>query len=170
MLNRSPFDNYVTRVRNAELEDVIRGMMELSLIKRYSTCQHCHQTMKLSKKNNLPEQCAWRCTNLECYKYHSYISIRKYSFFDGFKYSLADIFTVIYCWSVNKSATSVSSDFNIDLKVVLKIYTKIRQKVANYIDNTLLHLGGPGTVCQIDESLFIHKVKAHRGRAPQQQI
>ncbi|KAF9744318.1 hypothetical protein NGRA_3576 [Nosema granulosis] len=33
-----------------------------------------------------------------------------------------------------------------------------------------IRLGGLGIICQIDESLFVHKVKYHRGRAPRRQV
>ena len=33
-----------------------------------------------------------------------------------------------------------------------------------------MKLGGPGVICQIDESAFSHKPKYHRGRAPKSEI
>ena len=84
--------------------------------------------------------------------------------------SLADFFCVIFCWSQEKSISCVSADFGLSKKVVIRIYDKIRKIISEYVSSEPIRLGGPGIICQIDESLFSHKVKAHRGRAPQQQI
>jgi len=84
--------------------------------------------------------------------------------------SLADIFTIIFCWATNKPSTMVSTDFEINYKRVVELYSKLRTIVARRMDSMHFRLGGPGTICQIDESLFCHKVKAHRGRVPQAQV
>lgn len=38
------------------------------------------------------------------------------------------------------------------------------------MDMIPIHLGGPETICHIDESIFMDKIKAQKGRALQEQV
>ena len=44
----------------------------------------------------------------------------------------------------------------------------MRSLVQQHIDATQIQLGGPGIICDIDESLMTHKTKYRRGRRPPQ--
>ena len=47
---------------------------------------------------------------------------------------------------------------------------KIRKIIGMYLEKDSIRLGGAGVVCQIDESLFSHMIKAHHGRAPRKRV
>ena len=170
MSSSSPFDAFVVHMRSTSLENVIQRLMQISLLKKSRKCQACSSLMELVPRESATDKFAWRCTCSGCGKRTSHLSIRKDSIFEGSKLSLADIFAIIFCWATNKPSTMVSTDFEINYKRVVELYSKLRTIVARHIDSMPFRLGGPGTICQIDESLFCHKVKAHRGRAPQAQV
>ena len=80
------------------------------------------------------------------------------------------MFSVIFYFAKNKTVTEAANDFGISRQTIGPIYKLLRLKISNYIENEPLRLGGPGVICQVDISLFCHKVKAHRGRAPKEQV
>jgi len=53
---------------------------------------------------------------------------------------------------------------------VVDVYRSIRGMCSKYFERYPIQLGGPSRGCQIDESQFVHKVKHHRGRAPQSDV
>lgn len=50
-------------------------------------------------------------------------------------------------------------------ETIQKTFGKLRLNIVRYFEQNPVLLGGNGIVCQIDESLFRHKPKYHRGRA-----
>ena len=104
------------------------------------------------------------CYNKNCSKPLTTLSIRAGSFFADFRLSLADLWTVILMWSEDEPVCKVAGRYGISRIVVKRIYDKLRSIISLHLSNDPIRLGGPGTICQIDESLFSHKQKYHRGR------
>ena len=77
---------------------------------------------------------------------------------------------MIYCWFSEKTSKDICKDFNINKNLITRVIHKIRKIIGMYLEKDPIRLGGAGVVCQIDESLFSHRVKAHRGRAPRKQV
>lgn len=127
--------------------------------------------MVLYERGDCLDRCSWRCMNIHCTVYGNHISIRRGSIFSNFpKSSLVDIFCTIFCWAQEKPLSTVTEDFGMPKKTVLKVFEYLRGVISDYVAREPVRLGGPGVICQIDESLFSHKVKAHRGRGPREQV
>ena len=60
--------------------------------------------------------------------------------------------------------------FNIPERTVIRIYSALRRMAVKKLVDNPIRLGGPGIVCEIDESMLSHKAKYHRGRQPRQEI
>ncbi|KCZ81098.1 hypothetical protein H312_01464 [Anncaliia algerae PRA339] len=129
-----------------------------------------HTVDGVTKRNEVSDGYSLNCRTSHCKFYNNLILICRGSFFNKYKLPLADIFSVLFCWSQNKQVQTVVDDLKINKKTVIKIYANLRNLVANHIDEERILLGGPGIVCQIDESCFSHRVKSHMGRAPQDPI
>ncbi|KCZ79878.1 hypothetical protein H312_02728 [Anncaliia algerae PRA339] len=110
------------------------------------------------------------CRNLSCPFKKTTKSIRIGSIFESIKLSLINILTVIISWTLNKNVSIINTEFGISKRLIIKIFAKLRLIVKFHLDNDPIRLGGVGKSCQIDESLFCHKVKAHRGRSPVEQL
>jgi len=46
----------------------------------------------------------------------------------------------------------------------------IIESIQTYFHNNPIKLGGPGSIIHIDKTMVNHKVKAHKGRIPKEQI
>jgi hypothetical protein len=113
---------------------------------------------------------AWRCLNKNCIKYETTASIRSGSFFENYRLPLVDVLTVIYFWCSRVPIVCAQASLNCEEKATCAIYEYCRLVVGRFLDCNPVQLGGPGVICQIDESAFHHKCKAHRGRPPQSTV
>ena len=53
---------------------------------------------------------------------------------------------------------------------IYKIREFLIEKIIKFYINNPIKLGGPGAIINIDETMLNHKIKAHRGRVPTEQI
>lgn len=166
----SAYDFNVTQMRSATIDIVVERLMNINLLKRVLNCTDCCRPMSLLKDKMYVDGCCWRCLNRACQRNKLRVTIRTGSFFYGMRSSLVDIFSVIFCWTQEKPVKVVAEDFGLNKSTVIAIYSRLRDIIGEYCDSITPSLGGPGIVCQVDESLFSHKVKAHRGRPPQEQV
>lgn len=132
-------------------------------------CSTCGIEMSERPKRTV-DGCCWVCDNRACAKYRSTKSIRHGSFFAAFKLPIIDVFSVIFLWAENKAFCDIAKDLNMNHMTISKIIKRLREKIQDHLINAPIKLGGPGKVCQIDESLFLHKVKYNRGRRPSEQV
>lgn len=167
---KTDYEELVLYVRGTSQDDLVHKLMSLSWLKGEVTCIHCCTQMQLGEKLNKKDGYRWICYNKACEFYKTTISLRNGSFFSDFKASLRDLCTIIYCWLLEKSSKDISKDFAINKNLITRVFHKLRKIIGIYLDADPIRLGGPGVICQIDESLFSHKVKAHRGRAPQKPV
>ncbi|KCZ80777.1 hypothetical protein H312_01784 [Anncaliia algerae PRA339] len=159
------YEDYVIDLRGKNTTEIIEFLMSKNLLKRNHICTHCGARMDLRKRSTI-DGCAWVCKALNCPFKTTTKSLRAESIFSISRLKLVDIFTVIMSWTFNKSVTTVNMDFGICKRSIIAIYSKIREIVKAHLESDPIRLGGIGKICQIDESLFCHKVKAHRGRPP----
>ena len=138
------------------------------LLSRMS-CSACGTDMSERPEKDNYRYC-FICDSRSCAKYRNNNSVRHGSFFEDFRLSLINVFTVIYLCAENKAFSDISRDFGLNKYLISKIIKKIRLKVKTYFIDSPIKLGGAERVCQIDENLFVHKVKYNRGRRPSGQI
>ncbi|KCZ78687.1 hypothetical protein H311_00278 [Anncaliia algerae PRA109] len=162
----SHYQNEILNLRYKPQKVLIERLMSLGLIQRSFLCSYCEMEMLLRNKKTHDEY-AWVCNNLCCEFYRTTRSIRSNSIFEDFRCSIMDVYLIIYSWSIDKPIKSIVTEFDIPKRTIIKIYKILRSLVNRHLEADPIRLGGINKVCQIDESLFCHKVKAHRGRAPE---
>jgi hypothetical protein len=144
--------------------------MRSRLLRNNVRCIHCNIEMNLSEDSSRGDGYKWICQNKHCSHSKTTIGLRVGSFFEGFKSDLKDICAVMFCWLLEKPAKTITADFGINKNIITKVFHKLRGVISNYLESDPVRLDGPGIIFQIDESLFSHKVKTHKGRAPTQQV
>jgi len=164
MANRTSKIEKLLEVRIMTTSQVITLFRMKGLLRTSMTCLHCEQSMSERFKRDVIDETSWVCFNSQCSKIYTTVSIRAGSFFEKFRMSLADVWTVILMWSEDTSIAGVVKSFGLSKTTVIKIFAMLREKVSQHLQIDPIRLGGPGIVCQIDESLFCHKQKYHRGR------
>ena len=70
-------------------------------------------------------------------------------------------------WTENVQVGDAARRYGIDRRTITAVYNKLRSLASSWLRADPVRLGGPGVICQIDESLFCHKQKYGRGRAPE---
>ena len=76
----------------------------------------------------------------------------------------------IYLWSLETPIVSASTQLGVSEQTLVDQYNFLREVCSAALLRNPVLLGGPGRIVQIDESMFAHKPKHHRGRAPQQEV
>ena len=163
MTNRTSRIERLLKVRRMPTERVVALLRIQNLLKPSMTCMHCQCPMKERTKSDVIDGLCWTCYNKSCPSFLASVSIRTGSFFADFRLSLADLWTVILMWSEDEPVCRVANRYGMSRIVVKKIYDKLRGIISLHLANDPIRLGGAGIICQVDESLFCHKVKAHRG-------
>ena len=156
-------------IRHMTVEQVIYVLRIKNLLATSVSCDACSESMVERKKNSVDGFC-WICDNKYCSQYRNTKSIRTNSFFEGFKLSLSDVFTIIILLPEGKQFKDMISDYGFKRDTLTKTISKLRLTVKAFFAADQVRLGGPGRICQIDESQFVHKVKHLRGRAPSSDV
>lgn len=145
--------------------NAINWLMENGLIKQQSICNECRMPRKKVPSKRTTDGTAWRCMSRGCRLYKNYTSIREGSFFHNLTIDLRSCISIIWKWGLNCTQEHVLNEVAVAPSSVKKIYAKLRACCKKYFERNPVRLGGDGVICQIDESLFRHKPKNHRGRA-----
>ncbi|KAG0426895.1 hypothetical protein DMUE_5937, partial [Dictyocoela muelleri] len=170
MARETIFETIVLKMLNASKEDILTNFRVMGLLKTSQKCLSCDNEMFTRKMGRHMDGFSWVCENKICCKFKNNLSIRYGSCFGRFRLPLNKLFLFIYCWSSSKNISSVCKDYSISRPALGNIFDFLREKVSSYLSREPIRLGGPGVVCQIDESLFVHKVKNHTGRSPREQV
>ncbi|KAI5152795.1 hypothetical protein ENBRE01_3008 [Enteropsectra breve] len=91
-------------------------------------------------------------------------SIRDESIFEGGRTDLRKMIHMYYLWSIGTSAKDCIRLCGIGGNRVHTYYKFLRQACEYYFEQNTLQLGGPGSVCEVDESLFSGRRKYNVGR------
>ena len=105
-----------------------------------------------------------------CRSYKKYFSIRTNSIFANFNFSLVSGVKLCWKWLGDSSMVEIMREVDVDEKTISRFYARLRETAERFILHNPVRLGGNSIVCQIDESLFRHKPKYHRGRATDQEL
>ena len=149
--------------------DIIKYLQDIDIIDRTRLCPSCDLPMKFLEIQKKVDKCGFMCQNKACSKRRSIHSPRTNSIFENYRLPIHQLLKIYNLWSLNMQVKQVVELTGVGRCTVIKVYDSIRlacSKDQNELSAAGPSLGGPGTICQIDESQFGHRVKAHRGRAP----
>ena len=130
------------------------------LLSNQKECPQCTtaQTpamMSLEPWDDISDKFHWKCRC--CYKR---ISLRES------KLSLQKWAILMYWWARQYPVTDAAEEAEVTEATACQVYQWLREVCSTKLINTPIVLGGSNLTIQIDESLFRHKSKYHRGRAP----
>ena len=118
--------------------------------------------MQLKERKGISDGWSWRCN---C-RGNPYKSVRHGSFFARAKVTLQLYILTIYLWSKTYTIKLAADNTGLTEKTIAQIYIFLREVASGQLLAVPVQLGGPGKIVEIDESLFRHKSKYHRGRYP----
>ena len=84
--------------------------------------------------------------------------------------TLSKLVHCIYLWALQASIVQASTQLGVSQQTLVDLYNFLREVCSAALLQNQVLLGGPGRIVQIDESMFAHKFKHHRGRAPQSDV
>ena len=131
-------------------------------------CSHCNAGMELRPRTQeaTSDGYGWQCVNTRCIAKDTFISIRSGSFFARSRGTLPKWLHAIYLWSQETSVKNSCDTLGLSRPTVIQMFQSMRNICSTKLEQEPIQLGGPGIIVQIDESLFRHKPKYHRGRPP----
>jgi len=150
-------------------EEIVARFMQLGLIAAEKKCRYCSTFMRIRAMTKNLDGLCWQCVNKEAGCYGTVLSIRHGSVFYGSRCTLLHLFKLLYLWSESISLKDACRLVAISRNTISGMYARIRAAIHARMQSEPLRLGGPNVIVQIDESLFSHKVKYNRGRAPREQ-
>ena len=134
------------------------------LLATRTACPSCFNDARLMPRKQLTDMFAWHCKNNRCGT-RSYHSVRAGSFFDQSRVPLAKSLHLMYLWCQDSPVKAAAETLDLSRQSVQQHFLFLREICAAHLLANPMTLGGPNVVVQIDESLFRHKPKYHRGRA-----
>ena len=160
----NPFNFYALMF--LPIQELIRWMMDHNLLVKSLPCPKCGEECKLSSRKGKLDTCSWRCRNISEHEDKKDLegSIRKHSFFDHSHFTFQDIFQFTYAFLQGHSLLQCSKlsgmhynntavDWANFVREIFKVYVHNLYESSFQLDGEI----------EIDESLFGHKCKFHRG-------
>lgn len=151
-------------------EEVVYWCFNNHLLIGSRCCEVCRRPMTLKKSLRTKDVLVWRCLNYLCSCYTFHFSIRDGSVFEKWTTDLRIILKAIYMWTTGMQAVDIIKHVKISESGFLKLRSLLHSKILLFFEKSPISLGGPGKIVQVDETMLNHKVKAHRGRAPREQV
>ena len=121
--------------------------------------------MAWEDRSDISDGHRWRCPN--CRKTST---IRKDSFFEKSRLTLQKWLLLMFFWARQDPVSQAKIDAEVSMDAAIDVYGWLRDICSRKLLNTNIQLGGPNKIVQIDESLFRHKPKHHRGRATSREV
>jgi len=166
-------DTYLTLVKpllNMEIRPLVDHLMASGLLKPIQRCISCESVLKLRDYTRSIDSRAWVCLTVSCLQYKKYKSIRSNSFFANYRTDLKVLLNLIWKWTSSSNICLSITEIPVVRKTAGIVYQHIRDCCSKYFEQNPVNLGGNGLICQVDESMFRHKPKYHRGRATEYEI
>ena len=138
----------------SETDKLIQYLQTKGLLSSQKMCHACGTAMQLSPRSDVSDGVRFRCP--AC---HKCTSIRDSSLFSKSRMPLKEWLVLIYWWSRNYPVTDAASEAEVSEASACAVYKWLREVCTTRLLQSPIRLGGPGTVVQIDESLFRHKPK-----------
>lgn len=144
--------------------ELIIYLQEERLLPRELKCETCGNFMSVNKYKKVSDGFAWRCAKKSCLSFKKYVSIRKNSFFSGFKASFQEILNILFLYACRVQKFSIVLMLPKCEPTIRKVIDKLIRKIPE-CDFSQNKLGGLGKIVQIDETMMNYKCKSHRGRS-----
>ena len=170
MQNNQYYTQVIVPLIGQDVWPALRWLMDRRLLASELRCKQCNIGMALRRRQGNKDGMLWACTNHGCSLKNTTSSIRSGSFFSRSNLKLSQWIHIIYLWSIGESQKDTVKLSGVSKRSMVEIYASLRAICGQYFKQNPIRLGGPGQVCQLDESQFAHKVKHHRGRAPQKDV
>ena len=102
----------------------------------------------MRERSDISDGISWYCPPCKKTK-----TIRKDSFFAKSKMTLQEWLILLYWWARQYPSKDASEEAEVDKNTACDVYRWLREVCSTTLLTTPIVLGGPGGVCQIDESL-----------------
>ena len=107
------------------------------------------------RRNDVTDGVSWWCRTCKSRK-----SIREGSFFSKSRLTLQKWLILMYMWAREYPVKDAAEEAEVQEKTAIDLYQWLREVCSTrLIADGPVVLGGPGSIVQIDESLFRHKPK-----------
>ena len=159
----------LAEIIGGDVDQQLTWLQSRGLLPRTKTCPACNHAMDFQARNDITDKYRWRCPVSSCKKS---VGLRAGTFFEQSRLSLKQWIVLMYWWARQYPVSDAAQEAEVDEKTAIQIYQYCRDICSWRLLNrdAPLMLGGQGVVVQIDESLFRHKPKYHRGRAPRNEV
>ena len=137
-------------------EDLVSWLRRKGLLSSSSNCARCAVPMVEGRRQDVSDGLVWRCRQCKGTK-----SIREGSFFSKSKLPLRKWVLLMHFWVRQYPVTDAGEECEVDKNSAYNVYRWFREVCSTKLLQTSIALGGPGSVVQVDESLFRHKPKVH---------
>jgi len=151
-------------------QELVTKLMNDGFIHDSMLCPWCENHMYLKKALAKLDGMEWRCMNTKCTHYQTTYSVRNGSWMADFKFSTKTMYKILLYWSNNIIQKDILRFVDVGRVALYKFRKMIISMISKYFKENPILLGGPGSIVQIDETMINHKIKAHCGRTPCQQV
>ncbi|KAI5153800.1 hypothetical protein ENBRE01_3268, partial [Enteropsectra breve] len=150
--------------------DIIRYFQVRRMIAPVLFCSTCNTQMTLVTRRSTLDGYAWKCCWSGCAAYKTTRSVRTNSFFEQYRLNMIDVYLIAIYWLKGKQIKEAVDDTRVSRTTCQNIYKNLRQRVSTYYHSLNLKLGGPGIICQIDETKLNHEPKYSVGNWPDTEL
>lgn len=164
------FEDVLEPILKGTILNIVLFLRERGLLISHFRCPVCIKYTKEVETTRNNDKRAFRCMNVSCTNYKYFYSIRTNSFFANYKISLKHCLTLMWKWAGELTTEEILREVNVSNQVAIKFFKDLRALCKTYFERNPVRLGGDSIVCQVDESLFRHKPKYHRGRATEHEL
>lgn len=169
-MNKNYYTNILEPLLTGDVEAQREFLRAMGVIKRSLSCVFCATPMKKTKCDKIKDKEVFKCQFITCEKRRTTRSIRSESFLSDISIELKDVIKVLWKFSNETQVKDIVEEVGCSKNGILHMYVKLRHICTQFIANKNIQLGGPGAIVQIDESMFRHKPKYHRGRATEKEL
>ena len=132
-------------------------------------CVYCSRGIDWRACFKTKDKFVWKWGNKQCLKFKTTLSIRNNSFFEKKRIDLQMGVYAMYLWSINTSHKNIGVLTRLGHDRATDMCRSFINAYVEFFIRSLASLGGSGIICQIDESLYVHKQNYHRGRTSEHQ-
>lgn len=161
------YEEYLRNLLASSETEIYEFLKIKQILKNTIKCLYCSTNMSVYSCSKLKDGKLFKCINKQCTQFKTTRSIRSESIFYNSNLSFKKLLEILVRFSKEERISSLRKDITISKPSIINFYRKLRNCCERYFERNPVRLGGPGVVVQIDESLFCHKPKYHRGRASQ---